>query len=263
MNTQNYAFASGFARHVCIAGAAVLSLAFAPAGSLRAQGAPAACQVNGVPITLAAAPNEYVWVVLANFDHAPSTTSTTACLAERTGGGAMNYTVLNCPLLNNTAGAQLGGGSAAFDGNVYASCAVNVVTVTKGPPFTFGTRASFPAAGVINTIVSSPDFSFAIQRNAGCQLAMSSTYDSFAMAHTSPAVACGGTHSTQSRIIKSPARVGQHRLNGSTFGQTALPPGDVISVPASFVLQLSAPGSIFTADHIWVDPKGGSCCSGG
>jgi hypothetical protein len=83
------------------------------------------------------------------------------------------------------------------------------------------------------------------------------------MAHTSPAVACGGTHTMQSRIVKGPSRVGQHRLNGSVFGQTTLPQGDVISVPAFFALQLGAPGSIFSADYIWIDPKAGGCCSGG
>lgn len=234
------------------------------AGSTYAQGAPAACVLDGVAIVPATtAPNQYAWAFLANFDHAPNSANTTACLAERTGFGPTTYTVLTCPLQNNVNGVQIGGGSGAFDGNLSATCAVTTAMVTSGPPFGMGARASYPTAGAVNTLVSSPDIAFRVQRNAGCQLTLNSVYDGWSMTHTSPAVACAAMHKTNSRLVTGTPAKGQQRVNGTLIGQVNLPAGPVVSVPASFSLQLGAAGSVFGADYIWVDPQGGSCCTGG
>jgi hypothetical protein len=247
-----------------LATAASLLLTMVGAGSTHAQGAPAACVLDGAAIMPATtAPNEYAWAFLANFDHAPSSANTIACLAERMGTGPTTYTVLTCPLQNNVNGAQVGGGSGAFDGSLYATCAVSTAMATSGPPFGMGARASYPAAGVVNTLVSSPDIAFRAQRSAGCQLTLNSVYDGWSMTHTSPAVACTAMHKTNSRLVTGTPAKGQHRVNGNLIGQVNLPAGPIVYVPASFSLQLGTAGSVFGADYIWVDPKGGHCCGGG
>jgi hypothetical protein len=223
------------------------------------------CMVGGAPIVPQPSVSQpYAWAFVANFDHANSTTVTTACLAERTLGNSTVYTLLNCPISNNAAGQQFGNGAGRFNGSAYATCSVVTALATVGPPFAIGARATFPAAGVTYPIVSSPDLELRVTRNAGCTLTPFSRYDGLSFNHTSGAVGCVGLHAVFSKVQAGAGGTsGLHRVNGALIGQSNQLAGS-IQVATTFAIQLGASsGGSYQLDYVFIDPRGGSCCGGG
>ncbi|HMN28897.1 MAG TPA: hypothetical protein PKE45_12170, partial [Caldilineaceae bacterium] len=62
------------------------------------------------------------WLLMLNFNHAPSVAVTTGCLVVRKNGSQLGYQLIECQLNNNLKQTAVGGGAATFDGYLWIEC---------------------------------------------------------------------------------------------------------------------------------------------
>ena len=126
---------------------------------VAANSIPAAClHDDGDPVEPLPYPG--AWAIILNFNHAPSTTETEACWAERTNNPAnpIEYTTgMRCLVRQNTKAVSVGNGSADFDGNFHITCPRRHNALNPGTVYdTFYVRAvaEFDAIEAIYPLVT-------------------------------------------------------------------------------------------------------------
>jgi hypothetical protein len=256
---------------IAVAAAAVTvgTPAHQAAAAPPAQGGNAACRADGqliVPVVDAV--HTYGWAFVANFDHAPSATTVTTCLVERTWlagpgtPGPVEFTIGTgeCTVMNNVAAppAQFGNGIAAFDGNAYLSCTLPVPATV---PSIFWVRARLiPSAALqTHTLLASTPVTFMAQSASNCTLRLTSAYSlrnpSNAGQYSHDAsVACGASTVIGTRLIAAAAHAseGGHRVNAAFFGPVAL--AGRLELPGDYAFNIGAVGQPYALDWLVIDP---------
>lgn len=245
-------------RHTHLLAIAVLLavlLALPPVAPVHGQpSVPPECRNDQGNAVVPASPSTgFTWVILLNFNHAPSTTASRGCLALRQ-AGAQNptYQALTCLLQNNTKQASVGGGSATFKGPMTLLCSPNVSWNGTQTDFLVQVRASFAAPGSYQ-LVSHPDLAFQASLDADWRVALTSRYGQASFSSRDPNTNIRGkTVQLRSDVL---AKVGTHMLES-----TLLQPSSGIS---TFPFNLASPFVVgspgLTLQELIIDPTG-SCC---
>lgn len=267
-NTHTHPFVRWITAHGLAVAAAVTigSPAGTAAAAAPAQSSPGACLADGQPvIPVVDAARTYGWAFIANFDHAPSATSVTTCLVERSWAGSqpgpVQFTVStgHCTVTNNVASppAQFGNGVAQFDGNISLSCAVPVPATA---PVVFWTRARVIAEpSRAYALLSSGEATFSAQTKANCALRLTSTYalldpTNIAQYSHDGTTACGASILLGTRITAQSAHAseGAHRLDAAFLGSQSV--SGHLELPANYAFSIGAPGQTFVMDWLVIDP---------
>lgn len=202
------------------------------------------------------------WLIVLNFNHTPSATTTTGCRVTTTSLNPQKVTrsLVTCQLVNNQGLTQVGGGSAAFDGKFTVQCPGNV----RGPGathnnknFTILGRANFASAQQTYSIVQHQDVTFKANLSVDWRVAFESRYGATTFVSGNP------TFNMMGQIVHFESAIqrqtGSHRLNQSALTPTA--------AVAPFTFTQSLPFTIGAARQIWtlyeliIDPPGGCCRS--
>lgn len=199
------------------------------------------------------------WVLILNFNHAPSASQTVGCVGmiSKANPSQVTYRLIQCPLLNNVNQVTVGDGAANFDGNLWVQCPG--ITQNKYFHSSFGVwgRASFPVAKTTYALLSHPDVAVGADVDATWRITLRSRYGSTNFSNLASQSNVSG------RIVRFKSEVdqgdGAHYINGNDLMPHAMTPG--FSFDESQPLTIGAAGQTLTLYEILVDPPG-RCCSG-
>lgn len=147
-----------------------------------AQTIPAPC-LNDQGQAVLPAPVLGAWALALNFNHAPSTSTTTACRIMTTAlqPHKVSRTIVVCSITNNSRSVQVGAGIAPLDGNFWITCPNGPPVPGYGPlydSFAIYGRAQFPtlASAAAFTLVQHQDVQFTAEVNTSGNVRLSSRY---------------------------------------------------------------------------------------
>lgn len=256
-----------------IVAALVLALGLLPGGAAvaLAQGVPAACVDDaGNSIMPSVGGGVGAWLIVLNFNHAPSTTATTGCLVRTTGLNPQKVarSFITCQLVNNQAQAAVGGGAVAFDGKFAIQCPGvndNPGYSQDNVNFTLWGRANFAQTNQTYAIVSHTNVSLSASVTGNVSTPNNPWYASLSSRYGSTTfVNSDTTVNVRGQIVRFESAV--HRSSGThMLNQTALTPAANIA-PFSFhynqPITIGGAGPTWTLHELVIDPPGG-CCKGG
>lgn len=158
-----------------------------------AQNVPAPCLNDaGQPVRPAAVVG--AWALALNFNHPPSATVTLGCRITTVSINPqqLTYDPINCSLVNNGNGVQVGGGAAPFDGIFWLTCPNGPAVPGYGPmynSFAIYGRAQFPSltTGANFTIMEHPDVSLNARVNPSANIKLTSKYGPYSYETTDTA----------------------------------------------------------------------------
>ncbi|MCE7986122.1 MAG: hypothetical protein DYG89_33510 [Caldilinea sp. CFX5] len=160
------------------------ALLLLPAGTpvALAQSVPAPCLNDaGQPVL----PAEIMgaWALILNFNHAPSTTTTIACMVMTSAvqPQKISHTFVTCTIVNNSSNVQVGGGVAPFDGQFTITCPNGPPVPGYGPlynAFVIHGRAQFPTLTTTASfkLVEHPHAEFTVAVNTSGNATLTSRY---------------------------------------------------------------------------------------
>lgn len=147
-----------------------------------AQSVPAPC-LNDQGQAVLPAPVLGAWALALNFNHAPSTSTTTACRITTVAlqPQKVTRTLVACSVNNNSRNVQVGGGAAAFDGNFWITCPNGPPVPGYGPlydGFAIYGQAQFPAltSSAAFKLVQHQDVQFTAEVNSSGNVRLTSRY---------------------------------------------------------------------------------------
>lgn len=252
--------------HFCLLMLLVLSIQFAPAAALpvHAQNVPTACLTDGgQPVRPNAAylsPGwTTAWAMILNFNHAPSATTTTGCVAtiSAVNPAQVSYQLVQCPLINNTAAVTVGGGAADYDGNFWIECPG--VTNNRNTYTSFGVagRAQYPVPGSTFTLFDHPSVTISVAISPIWRTDLTSRYGANSYTNpVPPGSVIGKVVGLKSEVLDS---VGTHYVNGNALTPN-FTPGPIV-FDESRPMRFGAAGQRATLYQVIVDPPGHCCVS--
>ena len=147
-----------------------------------AQTIPAPC-LNDQGQAVLPAPVLGAWALALNFNHAPSTDTTTACRITTIAlqPQKVSRTIVVCSINNNSRSVQVGAGTAPFDGNFWITCPNGPPVPGYGPlydSFAIYGRAQFPTvtSSAAFTLVQHQDVQFKADVNTSGNIRLTSRY---------------------------------------------------------------------------------------
>jgi hypothetical protein len=232
----------------------------ANAGAVMAQGVPNACRNDaGVAVVPRASAGVGAWLLILNFNHAPSAAATAGCLVMTTAVNPqqVSRTLVPCQIANNVGGAQVGNGAAPFDGNFSVVCpGVNQGKQTL-ENFSIWGRAIFANAGATYPIVQHQDVAFNTSVSAGWNVLFNSRYGASTFASGDPVTNISGQ--VVNFLSNVAALTGSHSLNNAQLApRTTIAPFEYHFAQP---LTIGAPGLPWTLLEVIVDPPGNCCKS--
>jgi hypothetical protein len=197
------------------------------------------------------------WLLVLNFNHAPSATTTTGCLVMTTSVNPqqVSRTLVACQIFGNAGNVPVGNSMAPFDGNFSINCPGVAQGKQTLEHFSIWGRANFPNASATYPIVQHQDVGLNAGLNAGWNILFNSRYGASTFASGDPVTNVKGQVVTFLSAVSS--LTGSHNLNGKD-----LPPRTTIA-PFDYhfdqPITIGAPGQPWTLYEVIVDPPG-SCC---
>jgi hypothetical protein len=230
-------------------------------GAVFAQGVPDACKNDaGSAVVPNAAAGVGAWLLVLNFNHAPSATTTTGCMVMTTGLNPqqVSRTLVPCQIVNNTGKVQVGSGSAPFDGSFSINCpGVTQQGKKTLENFTVWGRGNFAKPNATYPVVQNADISVSAAISPDWHVLFTSRYGSSTFSSGSGSANLLGQDVSFMSAVN--ALQGSHSLNGNQ-----LPPRTTI-VPFDYhfdqPIMIGAAGQPWTLYEIIVDPPGGCCKS--
>lgn len=230
-------------------------------GTVLAQGVPDACKNDaGGAVVPNAAAGVGAWLLVLNFNHAPSAATTTGCMVMTTGLNPqqVSRTLVACQIVNNTGNVQVGSGAAPFDGNLSINCpGVTQQGKKTLENFTVWGRGNFAKPNAIYSIAQNADFNVSAAISPDWHVLFTSRYGPSTFSSGSGSANLLGQDVSFTSAVN--ALQGGHSLNG-----TLLPPRTPIS-PFDYhfnqPILIGAAGQPWTLYEIIVDPPGGCCKS--
>ena len=126
------------------------------------------------------------WALALNFNHAPSTSTTTACriMTVALQPQKVTRTLVTCTVNNNSRNVQVGGGAAAFDGNFWITCPNGPPVPGYGPlynGFAIYGQMQFPTllTSASFSVVQHQDVELSATVNASGKIKLTSRYGSY------------------------------------------------------------------------------------
>lgn len=230
-------------------------------GAVFAQGVPAACKndAGGVVVPSAAA-GVGAWLLVLNFNHAPSATTTTGCMVMTTGLNPqqVSRTLVACQVVNNTGNVQVGSGAAPFDGNFSISCpGVTQQGKKTLENFTVWGRGNFAKANATYPVVQNADINVSAAISPDWHVLFTSRYGSSTFSSGSGSVNLLGQDVSFTSAVA--ALQGAHSLNGSVLAPRT--PISAFDYHFNQPITIGAAGQPWTLYEVIVDPPGGCCKS--
>jgi hypothetical protein len=230
-------------------------------GTVFAQGVPDACKNDaGGAVVPNAAAGVGAWLLVLNFNHAPSATTTTGCMVMTTGLNPqqVSRTLIACQIVNNTGSVQVGSGAAAFDGNFSINCpGVTQQGKKTLENFTVWGRGNFAKRSANYPIVQSADIKASAAISPDWHVQFTSRYGS------STFTSADGVTNLMGRDVSFASAVaalqGIHSLNGSVLAPR--PPISAFDYHFDQPITIGAAGQPWTLYEVIVDPPGGCCKS--
>lgn len=240
----------------------VVSISLMPSSSAvaLAQSVPNACKDDAGKVLIPSAGGGVgAWLLVLNFNHAPSATSTTGCLVTTIALNPqrVSRTFVTCQLVDNVNLASVGNGVAPFDGQFSISCPGISPGKKKLENFTIWGRANFTNPNTAYAILNHPDVSFSAGLSPSWRVSFDSRYGANSFSSGDAATNLNGQVVSFTSAVRS--LTGSHSLNG-----TQLAPLATVS-PFDFrfdqPIVIGAAGQVWTLAEIIVDPPGGCCKS--
>lgn len=240
-----------------------LSIVSPTAATAYAQGGPPPACLDDQGNLHRPAPAIGSWSLVLNFNHAKNANTTIGCRIATVGVNPQQlaFTLVNCQVLNNAGGVQVGGGRAPFDGNFWIECPGAFTPPGGGPLydnfFVFG-EAKFPTPGASYTLMNHQDVSVNVQIDGAWHVKLLSRYNTTTFDNQDNKTNVNGMKvSLQSNVVGG---TGSHYVNGTQLLPTA-------SIP-DFEFDFSGPitigrkGETWTLFQLIIDPPAGICCPG-
>lgn len=205
------------------------------------------------------------WVVVMNFEHAPSADFSIGCRVTTTATDPqqLHFKIIKCVVHNNINQVQIGGGNAPFDGNFWLECPPGPKPPGTGPQYDsfyiFG-RASFASNNSSYTIMQHENASLQVTVNNNWIMELSSIYGAGSFTAT------GNSTIGQGQVVHFSSQVGPHPILGvggahfinGTQLQPAQPLG-LFEFDFTKSFTIGGPGEVWTAEEIIFDPPP-RCC---
>ena len=241
----------------------VVTMLLVPSSSTIAfaQGVHPACKKDsGAAVVPSGAAGVGAWMLVLNFNHSASATSTTGCLIKTTSLNPqkVSRTLVNCQIINNGAGTQVGSGNAPFDGKFSIFCPGVASGKRELENFTIWGRASFGSNNASYSIVQHPDVSFTGNLSVDWRASFDSRYSNNNFASGNPTFnLLGQTVSFTSATLNG---MGSHSLNEVALGtSTAI---SNFEFHYDQPITIGAAGQVWTLHELIIDPPGGCCKAG-
>ncbi|MCB0109000.1 MAG: hypothetical protein KDE53_23925 [Caldilineaceae bacterium] len=196
------------------------------------------------------------WTLVLNFNHPANASYTRGCLTTRTGPGAnqVNFSQVQCAIVNNVSGALVGGGQANFNGQFWIECpALPPVPTLPGNTqyenfYVYG-RTAFPVAGGQSTLFAHPDVSFKANIDANWHVTLTSRYGQTVFANQDNNSVAGTFPQLFTQVYN---KTGTHYLNQQPMQPTAT----VSSFPynANATIRIGDKNEYWTLFELVVDP---------
>jgi hypothetical protein len=199
------------------------------------------------------------WVLVTNFNHTPSASITIGCLGviTSTNPQQVNYSLVQCPLINNVNQVQVGGGNAPFDGNFWIECPGPYEDNNLHTSFSVLGRAMFPAANSTYTLMSQQDVDISADVDASWRMTLNSRYGANTYSNFAAQSNVAG------KIIHFVSEVdnglGAHYLNGHALAPRFM--ASTFGFDQSKPIWIGAEGQAVTLYEMIIDPPG-MCCRG-
>lgn len=199
------------------------------------------------------------WLFILNFNHAPNATNTLGCLVETTAVSpqVVKRTLVQCAIVNNVAGVQVGSGVSPFDGNYTVNCPGLSQGKQKLKNFMIWGHAAFANSSAHYPIVTHADVEFSADLDKFWHVNFSSRYggSSFSSGHP--------TANLSGKIVEFTSEMnkltGAHWLENVKLSPTPTLSGFDYHNDQPIII--GAAGSVWTLSEIIIDPPGG-CCKG-
>jgi hypothetical protein len=199
------------------------------------------------------------WVLVTNFNHAPSAGATVGCLGEITAANPqqVKYSLVQCPLINNVNQVQVGGGAAPFDGNFWIECPGPYEVNQLHTSFSVLGRATFPTSNSTYTLMSQQDVDITADIDASWRITLNSRYG----ANTYSNFAAQSNVAGKIVHFKSEVDtgVGTHYLNGHALAPQFMT--SAFGFDQSKPILIGAAGQAVLLYEMIIDPPG-ACCRG-
>lgn len=226
-----------------------------------AQGVPNACKTDaGKVVVPSPAAGIGAWLLLLNFNHAPSATTTTGCMVVTTGLNPhqVSRTLVACQIVNNAGSVQVGSGAAPFDGNFSISCpGVTGQGKQTLENFTVWGRGNFGKPNAAYPIVQHADVNVTATISADWHALFASRYGGSTFASGDGVTNLKGQDVAFMSAVSS--LLGSHSLNANQLvPRTTIAPFEYHFDQA---ITIGAAGQPWTLYEVIVDPPGGCCKS--
>lgn len=231
------------------------------AATAFAQGVHPACKNDaGTAVIPSAGAGIGAWMLVLNFNHSPSTTTTTGCLIKTIALGPqkVSRTLVNCLIMNNQGSTQVGSGSAPFDGKFSVNCPGITAGKRKLENFTVWGQANFGSNNADYSILQHTNVTFTAEIDVDWHIDFSSQYGSNIFDSGNRTFNLLGQ--TVSFMSALRAGVGSHSLNSVDLGPLNSVPAFEFNYDQPFVI--GAAGQVWTLHELIIDPPGGCCKAG-
>ena len=218
---------------------------------------PACLNDAGVAVTPRAGVG--AWLFILNFNHAPNASNTLGCLVETTSVSpqVVKRTLVQCAIVNNVAGTQVGNGVSPFDGNYTVNCPGLAKGKQSLKTFTIWGRAEFAKKSAHYAIVQHADVDFSADLGKYWHVNFSSRYGASSFSSGHPAANLSGK--TVEFLSEVSKLTGSHWLEKVQLNPTSTLSG--FDYHNDQPITIGAAGSVWTLEEIIIDPPGG-CCKG-
>lgn len=194
------------------------------------------------------------WLLVLNFNHKLNAEYTTGCLITLgVGNPQPTYQLVKCPLFNNSQQAQVGAGSANFDGKFWIECPT-VPTLSALTKFNMQAHARFAQPGLY-TIVDHPNVAMRATIDVDWRITLESRYGVDMFRHTDPTTVA---HQRDLLLLSDlHQKHGTHAVNGTYLSpQVPVNAFDFKAKP----LRISGAGQYWSISELLIDPAG-VCCT--
>ena len=228
-------------------------------GTVFAQGVPDACKNDaGRAVIPNAGAGVGAWLLVLNFNHAASKTTTTGCMVMTTGLNPqqVSRTFIACQIVNNVGKVQVGNGSAPFDGNFSIVCPGVLQQGKKTlENFTVLGRGNFGKPNATYSIAQNADINVSAAISPDWHVLFTSRYGGSTFSSGDGSANLLGQDVAFASTVNS--LLGSHSLNASQLApRTTIAPFEYhFDQPTT----IGAVGQPWTLYEIIIDPPGGCC----
>lgn len=198
--------------------------------------------------------NPAAWLLVLNFNHAPSPINTTGCYVYFIPKDfAPQYELIQCPLINNVNQAMVGDGAIKFDGSLWIECAPKA-TDPFLKNFYMEVTALFAQPGVY-TLLHHPSVAMQASVDVDWHVTLTSMYGNMAPASNADPLTSANNNTLRLHSWmgqEANQQLGRHAINGTVLAPSFQ--AQPFPFDGKSVFRIGGQGEQWIATEVIIDP---------